>query len=110
MIGMAMAGGGTPEELLKAQYVAMGVNLLIALVYEVFFIGKFGATPGKMVLKLKVVRADGQPVSYLRAFGRHWATGLSAIIMGIGYLMAGFDREQHRSLHDRICDTRVVRV
>ena len=27
----------------------------------------------------------------------------------IGYLMAAFDREQHRALHDRICDTRVIR-
>ena len=30
------------------------------------------------------------------------------LILGIGYIMAGFD-EQKRTLHDRICDTRVIK-
>jgi uncharacterized RDD family membrane protein YckC len=47
-------------------------------------------------------------MSYLRAFGRHFAKYLSAMILGIGYFMAAFD-DQRRTLHDRICETRVVR-
>jgi uncharacterized RDD family membrane protein YckC len=34
---------------------------------------------------------------------------LSAIILMIGYIMAGFD-EQKRALHDILCDTRVIRT
>ena len=37
-----------------------------------------------------------------------FAEMLSGMILGIGYLMAAFDDEK-RALHDRICDTRVVR-
>jgi uncharacterized RDD family membrane protein YckC len=44
-----------------------------------------------------------------RAFGRYFAKILSAIILGIGYIMVGFDSEK-RGLHDMICDTRVIRV
>jgi uncharacterized RDD family membrane protein YckC len=33
---------------------------------------------------------------------------LSAILLGIGYLMIAFDDEK-RALHDRICDTRVIK-
>lgn len=110
LIGATMGGDSSPDAMMQIQLIGVGVNLLIAVVYETLFIGKFGATPGKMALKLKVVRPDGQPISYLRSFGRHWATALSAMILGIGYLMAAFDREEHRALHDRICDTRVVRV
>jgi len=79
----------------------------IYMFYTTFFIGKFGATPGKMAVKIKVVRPDGSPVGYGRAFGRYFANILSGCICYIGYIMAGFDAEK-RALHDRICDTRVV--
>ncbi|MHC1725497.1 MAG: RDD family protein [Syntrophobacteraceae bacterium] len=75
--------------------------------YEVFFIGRYRATPGKMVCRLIVVTPDGGNVSYMRALGRCLAETLSAIILCIGYIMAAFDQEK-RALHDRICDTRVV--
>jgi len=83
------------------------VSMVIALSYEVWFVGKFRATPGKMLCGLVIVRPDGGRVSYMRVLGRQFATGLSALILGIGYIMAGFDSEK-RALHDRICDTRVV--
>ncbi len=83
------------------------LQLLLPLIYDVFFIGKYGATLGKMALKIKVVTADGAPVSYLRAFARYFAKVVSALPCMIGYLMAAFD-EERRALHDRICNTRVI--
>jgi uncharacterized RDD family membrane protein YckC len=80
----------------------------VGIAYATYFIGAHGATPGKMALGLKVVRPDGDKVSYLRAFGRYWAERLSAMILAIGYIIAGFD-SQKRALHDHICDTRVVK-
>jgi uncharacterized RDD family membrane protein YckC len=61
-----------------------------------------------MACKLKVVTADNDRVSYPRAFGRYFAEILSGLILLIGYIMAAFD-DQKRTLHDRICDTRVIR-
>jgi uncharacterized RDD family membrane protein YckC len=84
------------------------VGILLGLAYSVFFVGTYGATPGKMACGLKVVTSTGDKVSYGRAVGRHFAELLSGIILGIGYIMAAFDEEK-RSLHDRICDTRVVK-
>lgn len=86
----------------------MLLQYAIPAVYDTWFVGKYGATPGKMACKIKVVVADGTPVSYSRALGRHFAKWLSSLIMGIGFLMAAFDDER-RTLHDRICETRVVR-
>jgi uncharacterized RDD family membrane protein YckC len=81
---------------------------LIYVAYEIFFLGKYGATPGKMACKLKVVSSDGSPISYGRATGRAFAEWLSRLIIYIGYLMVLFDNEQKRALHDHICNTRVV--
>jgi uncharacterized RDD family membrane protein YckC len=90
------------------QGIVMLIQIVIPAVYSTWFLGKYGATPGKMACKLKVVTADGGSISYARALGRHFATWISAMILGIGFLMAAFDT-QKRALHDRICDTRVVR-
>lgn len=86
----------------------MLLQYAIPAVYDIWFVGKYGATPGKMACKLKIVVADGGRVSYSRALGRHFAKWLSSIILGIGFIMAVFDDER-RTLHDRICETRVVR-
>ncbi len=80
----------------------------IPAAYDTWFVGKYGATPGKMACNLKVVVEDGERLTYLRAFGRHFAKLLSSMILAIGFIMAAFDDEK-RTLHDRICETRVVR-
>lgn len=83
------------------------IGLAIGVAYEVYFLSAHGATPGKMALGLRVIRADGGPISPMLALARHFAEWISAIILMIGYIMAGFDPEK-RALHDRICETRVI--
>jgi uncharacterized RDD family membrane protein YckC len=85
------------------------MQVAIAAAYTIWFLGKYGATPGKMACKLQVVTAHAGRVSYARACGRHFAELLSSIIFFIGYVMAAFDAEK-RTLHDRICNTRVVKA
>jgi len=84
------------------------VQYAIPAVYDTWFVGKYGATPGKMACNLKVVVEDGSQLTYLRALGRHFAKWLSSMILAIGFIMAAFD-DQKRTLHDRVCETRVVR-
>jgi uncharacterized RDD family membrane protein YckC len=88
------------------------IGALVALVlnagYVIYFTGKYGATPGKMACKIEVIRTDGSPLTFGRATGRYFAEILSSLTLFIGYIMAAFDEEK-RALHDRICDTRVVR-
>lgn len=83
-------------------------NLAVGLLYQWYFLTRHAATPGKLALGLKVVRADGSPLSTGRIIGRYFAEIVSSLILFIGYIMAGFD-DQRRTLHDRICDTRVIK-
>ena len=67
-----------------------------------------GATLGMKACGIVVVNADGTgPISLLKAIGRYFASMLSSLILGIGYLMIAFDSEK-RALHDYICSTRGV--
>ena len=85
------------------------LNIIIPAAYESWFVGKYAATPGKMACKLKVVVADSTQVSFARSVGRHFAKYINIFTVAIGYIMAGFD-DQKRALHDRICDTRVIKA
>jgi uncharacterized RDD family membrane protein YckC len=84
------------------------INILIALAYTVYFMLRHEATPGKLILGLRVVRADGSRLGVGRIVGRFFAEMLSAVIFLTGYVMAAFD-ERKRTLHDYLCDTRVVK-
>jgi uncharacterized RDD family membrane protein YckC len=85
-----------------------GIQFLLGLAYGTWFVGRFQSTPGKMVCGLRIVMPEGERISYARALGRVAAEHISWIIFGIGYLMAIWDDER-RTVHDHICNTRVVR-
>lgn len=118
--GMSLAGiepdpNAPPEEVFRTLgpfFAALGFSALIGFgfgaLYEAAFVTKLGATPGKMAIGAKVLRPDGSMLGFGRALGRYFAKILSAIILYIGYIMAGFDSEK-RALHDMICDTRVIK-
>ncbi len=91
------------------QMVSSLVQMGIAVAYNTWFVGKYGATPGKMACGLRIILPDGEPVSYGRACGRAFAEYLSSFTLLIGYLIAIFD-EERKTLHDIICNTRVVHV
>jgi uncharacterized RDD family membrane protein YckC len=46
-------------------------NILISILFSVVLVAKFGGTPGKLVLGMRVVRADGTPIGISRAFIRN---------------------------------------
>ncbi len=109
-IGFAFAiAGNEPRQ--DLMLIGRGIGTLIGYVlsfgYFTYFVGAYGATPGKMVLGLKVIRTDGEPVSYGRAAGRWGAALINYLTLYIGWIIAAFD-ERKRGLHDLICDTRVI--
>lgn len=100
---------GNTGKILLMQAIIQCLAVALGLSYDIFFIRKFDATPGKMALGLKILRPDGAKLSVGRIIGRYFAHILSAFTLLIGYIMAGFDDEK-RALHDRVCDTRVIKT
>lgn len=83
------------------------VRMALGAAYSGYFISTKGATPGKQLLGLQVIRSDGSPVTFTRGACRYLAQIVSALILLLGYIIAAFDNER-RTLHDHLCDTRVV--
>jgi len=102
--GVAGLGRGSWMNELVANLISFTLS---AGYYAWFHASHSMATPGKMAVGIKVVGLDGERISLARAIGRYFATILSALIFGIGFLMAGFT-ERKQALHDMVCDTLVV--
>jgi uncharacterized RDD family membrane protein YckC len=112
MVSRGIRGDAGPEmafEALPMIFVGRLAVGLLALIYFAWCWTQYGATPGKMAFGLKVINPDGRPITVGQAIGRYFGMILSGIIMGIGFIMAGFD-DQKRALHDRLVNTRVIRA
>jgi uncharacterized RDD family membrane protein YckC len=64
----------------------MSAFLLLALI-EPFFISQYGYTPGKWLLKTKVMNPDGTNLTYSQAFSRSFKVYTRGFLLGIPFLM-----------------------
>ncbi|HQS83853.1 MAG: hypothetical protein B7Y25_03005 [Alphaproteobacteria bacterium 16-39-46] len=87
----------------------LSVEVVFLWLYYAFFqSSKYQATPGMMVLSMRIVNYAGESISFWRASGRFLATYLSWMIAGIGFLMIAFTPRK-QGLHDYIAKTLVIK-
>jgi uncharacterized RDD family membrane protein YckC len=79
----------------------------VTLAYFTVFHAALGATVGKHLCGLRVIDGYGERPTVLRSSLRALAYIPSALVLMLGFLWIGFDREK-RGLHDWIADTYVV--
>jgi len=82
--------------------------LIISGVYAGAFYSKWGATPGKMLLRLTVYDSDGNNPGFWRGALRD-SVGkmLSGLLCAAGYIYMLFDEEE-QALHDKLFGTHVT--
>ena len=80
---------------------------LIGFVYEGLMLQSRGQTLGKIALRVRVVRADGTPMTTGQAWGRAFIKTIFGCIGIFDYLPAFFTQER-TTLHDMVASTRVV--
>ena len=108
-LGGQVGGEINDQVMTLAGYSSAAIVMLSGVVYFTIFVGSCGQTPGKMLFRLKVVRADGQEMTYDRALLRSLCWILSLLLFGIGFLMIACTR-QKRGLHDMLAGTSVIRL
>ncbi len=74
--------------------------------YNVYLLGRDGATIGKKVLKLRVLDQTGRPLGFGRALLRELCKFISALPCYLGFLWAIWDAEK-QAWHDKIMSTHV---
>lgn len=90
----------------------LGHPPIVFLVALAYFAGMWtwkSTTVGGIVLGLKVVRLDNQPVTFLVALVRGLAAAFSLVVLFLGFLWIAWDPEK-QGWHDRIAGTVVIRL
>jgi uncharacterized RDD family membrane protein YckC len=86
------------------------LRVLILLSYFVgFWVATAGATPGKLLMGIRVVRTNGQPLDVTWGLVRFVGYVISLVLLLSGFIMIAFT-PQKRGLHDYIAQTVVVRI
>lgn len=83
-------------------------GVTVGVLYHTSFVALGGATIGKLVLSMAVVRTTGEPVGWWEALVRAVALFASLITLGLIFLLIVRDRT-NQGLHDKLADTMVVR-
>jgi uncharacterized RDD family membrane protein YckC len=101
--GSTRADGNSVETFgMIIAFVVLALNFGLLAVWR-------GQTLGKWATGLRIERTDGGPLEWWRVLLRHFAGyPLSLLTLGIGFLVAAFNRHG-RTLHDFIAGTIVVR-
>jgi len=96
-----------PESVIQKSLLINIPGIVLDACYQIYFLSQYGGTPGKMLFGLRVVSEDGSPLTVLHAAARYFSFWISALTLGVGFLIVLFD-PQRRALHDHIAKTRVL--
>jgi uncharacterized RDD family membrane protein YckC len=83
--------------------------LFLDMIYFTWFHGSIGQTPGKMLMRLHVVQATGEPMTFALAFLRWVGYLFSTIAAYLGFIWIAVNRRK-QGWHDKIAGTLVVTV
>jgi uncharacterized RDD family membrane protein YckC len=85
------------------------IQYILPIFITVWFWTKYLGTPGKMLLRLRVVDAKtGQAISVPKAVGRYAGYYVSALPLFLGFFWIGFDKKK-QGFHDKLAGTVVIR-
>lgn len=97
------------EEAMGLLLICFVINNVVQLIYFTLWESSSRqATPGKMAMGIKVTDIQGNRISFGRAMGRYLGKIISNLLLGFGFLMAGFTQKK-QALHDLMADCLVVR-
>jgi uncharacterized RDD family membrane protein YckC len=102
---------GIDEESLRSQGIQLGFEFIGVIIQTCYFIlmesSSIQATLGKLAMGIFVCDGNGNRLTIGRAALRYFGKIPSAILLGIGFLMAAFT-ENKQALHDKIAKCYVM--
>lgn len=87
-----------------------GASFIVGLIYYWYFwTRQNGQSPGKQLMRIRVVKADGTPISDVDAVIRYIGYYINSVLLMLGWLWA-FADSNRQGLHDKIVSTYVVKA
>lgn len=85
-----------------------GLGQLVVVLFIIGFWSWRSQTPGKMVMGVSIVDAEGKPITFGRSLLRYFGYIVSSIPLNLGFLWIAWDKKK-QGWHDKIAGTYVIR-
>lgn len=86
------------------------LSFLVGVTYQWYFLTQQrGQTPGKMMMNIRVIKTNDEPLTAADAILRYVGYYINSFVFMIGWLWALWDGE-HQGWHDKIASTYVVKA
>lgn len=111
-LNTAVAVGGDAWNQFKHMGPAATLAIIIPLVYFIIMEAMLGATLGKLVLGIRIVKLDGSPIGWGESIIRNLLRYIDQIPYGVPYLLGAimvWTSPTRQRLGDRVAHTVVVR-
>lgn len=106
----SFAGAKDMQEMIEVANLFIMEFLFLKIVYQAFFVMQYGASLGKLVMKIRVIEiASVQNPNVLSALNRAIFRVISELLFYLGFLWAFFDPAR-QAWHDKTAKTLVVDV
>ena len=110
--GLVLAAVTIPFDFTPLQFAGPWTGAIVSMGVDWLYVAGFHSSPwqatlGKRACGIKVTDLEGRRITFGRASLRCLASILSTLILGIGFLMAGWTRRK-QALHDKLVGTLVV--
>ena len=106
----SFASAKDTQEMIEVTNMFVLEFLLMKIIYQAFFVMQYGASVGKLVMKIQVIEiASVQRPNVLVALNRAIFRVVSEIVFYLGFLWALFDPAR-QAWHDKTAKTLVVNV
>ena len=109
LIPFLITGNPAPENPPILSMIYMAAWFAILILYDIIFIKKYNATPGKMIMGIKVVKADKSKITWGNAILRWFIYKLGSgwWVLFLGALWIIWDKKK-QGWHDKAAKTIVI--
>lgn len=110
MMGGLLGLGGASTGTGRSIGIVIGIGMVAAYCAVALVLFCRGTTPGKYLLRMRVIKQDGSSAGFLTMLGREWiGKPISGLIFSLGYIWILIDRD-NQGWHDKLLGTHVVEV
>lgn len=97
-LGALVFWAGWHHRLFELYFLVPGT--LFGLFYHVYLVRRFGGTPGKLIVGIRILRLDGEPIGCGEALLRYLPRAVFGLLMSIALLFSIFQMSdaEYRSL------------
>jgi uncharacterized RDD family membrane protein YckC len=66
-------------------------GLIIAILFEIYLVKRFGGSPGKVIMKIRIAKVDGSPVGYKEASIRYSVLFTISVLSSVGLIIGALN-------------------